>query len=390
MMSARSLRELAVGSGARHDRRTGARRTAAADPQAMRVQTVDAAAGFSDVGAEWNALARRQASPFLTVEWLAAWSAAFGSRTFLLLLTDPSGALAGGAALQRGRGEVGSPSKAHTGEWDVLARDERVRREVWRRIAELGVGHGRFSALLEESSTVGVAREELAAAGYGTAITDSADSPLLELPPAFEDLLAATSHNLRKQVRRRHRALAGEGSVVFRTTVGGERLADDLEAFFRMEASGWKGRAGTAILDDPRTVRLFGDFARAAAASGLLRLRLLELDGNVIAGDLACVFEGTEFPLKTGYDERFARLSPGLVLRAGALREAITEGVSRYDFLGGPDPYKLRWGGVLQRRVVLEAYRGPWRPALWWQRSRPMLRTIRDRIRRDNERRAPA
>jgi CelD/BcsL family acetyltransferase involved in cellulose biosynthesis len=96
--------------------------------------------------------------------------------------------------------------------------------------------------------------------------------------------------------------------------------------------------------------------ARCGCACSL-RLRLLELDGQLLAGDLSCVFENTEFLVKTGYDERFSRLSPGLVLRAEALRAAIDEGLSRYDFLGGPDPYKVRWGAVLRPRLMLDAYR---------------------------------
>jgi hypothetical protein len=119
--------------------------------------------------------------------------------------------------------------------------------------------------------------------------------------------------------------------------------------------------------------------ARCGCACSL-RLRLLELDGQLLAGDLSCVFENTEFLVKTGYDERFSRLSPGLVLRAEALRAAIDERLSRYDFLGGPDPYKVRWGAVLRPRLMLDAYRGAWRPVLWWRRSRPLLRMVRDLV----------
>ncbi len=344
----------------------------------MRTETLHSAQGLGAISAEWNALARQRHTPFLTVEWLAPWLAAFGSKPLVLLLRDPAGMLIGGAALERSRGEVRSASNVHTGDWDVVARDEPAQREVWRRIADLGVPHGRFAALLAAPGTAGVAREVLTAAGYGLAVEQDVCSPSLELPPSYHELLAGASRNLRQQVGRRRRALAREGRLVLRTTSGGERLDDDLETFFRIEASGWKGRAGTAIRDDPRTLRLYGGFARAAAAAGSLRLRLLELDGRLLAGDLSCVFEGTEFLVKTGYDERFSQLSPGLVLRAGALRAAIEEGLSRYDFLGGPDPYKVRWGAVLRPRLVLDAYRGPWRPALWWRRSRPLLRKVTD------------
>ena len=126
---------------------------------------------------------------------------------------------------------------------------------------------------------------------------------------------------------------------------------------------------------DPRTERLYTDFARAAAAAGWLRLQLLELDGVLVAADLNCRFAGGTFLLKTGFDERYAKFSPGLVLRGEVLRAAIEEGSGFYDFLGGPDGYKLRWTPELRPRVALKGYRGAWRPLATYQsRLRPLLK----------------
>ncbi|MFN2555468.1 MAG: GNAT family N-acetyltransferase, partial [Nitriliruptorales bacterium] len=208
-------------------------------------------------------------------------------------------------------------------------------------------------------------------------------SPYLQLPAAWSELLSSVSRNLRSQVNRRRRALEREGKLVFRTTTsGGDDLERDLQAFFRLEASGWKGRSKTAILSDPSTEHLYGSFARAAARTGWLRLHLLELDGVPIAGDLGCHFGRGGFLIKTAFDERYARLSPGLVLRAEALRASIAEGARFYDFLGAPDGYKLRWTSDVRPRLVLDAYRGVWRPLILYRtRIRPALKRGRDALR---------
>jgi CelD/BcsL family acetyltransferase involved in cellulose biosynthesis len=184
------------------------------------------------------------------------------------------------------------------------------------------------------------------------------------------------SRNLRSQLGRRRRALEREGSLGFRTAVGGdEELERDLAAFFRVESSGWKSGTGTAILSDPRTERLYTDFTRAAAAAGWLRLHLLELDGVPVAADLNCVFAGGMFLVKTGFDKRYGQFSPGLVLRGEVLRAAVQEGCRFYDFLGGPDGYKLRWTTELRPRMAIRAYRGAVRPlALYHARLRPVLK----------------
>ena len=115
-----------------------------------------------------------------------------------------------------------------------------------------------------------------------------------------------------------------------------------------------------------------------------------------VAADLNCRFAGGTFLLKTGFDERYGAFSPGLVLRGEVLRAAIEEGARFYDFLGGPDHYKLRWTAELRPRVAVRAYRGVWRPLATYQaRLRPLLkagvhraRALRDELGRRQQRRS--
>jgi CelD/BcsL family acetyltransferase involved in cellulose biosynthesis len=325
---------------------------------------------------EWNVLAGSAGSPFLTAQWLAAWWRAFGSgRLICLVLRDGRGALRAGAWCRRlPGGRLAATANAHTGDWDVVASDDRARRALWRTLAGLGAGAVELAAIRSRSS-LDQADKELRAAGYRTVEVAGVRSPYLELPGTWEELLGSVSRNLRSQLGRRRRALEREGRLRFRTTVGGEELERDLVSFFRVESSGWKSGAGTAILNDPRTERLYRDFAGAAAAAGWLRLHLLELDGVTVAADLNCVFAGGTFLIKTGFDERYGQFSPGLVLRGEVLRAAIQDGSRFYDFLGGPDSYKLRWTAELRPRAAIKAYRGVWRPlALYQARLRPTLK----------------
>jgi CelD/BcsL family acetyltransferase involved in cellulose biosynthesis len=325
----------------------------------------------------WNVLAGSAGSPFLTAEWLAAWWSAFGGgRLTCLLLRDDRGSLRAGACCRRlAGGRLAAAANDHTGDWDVVAADDQARRALWRAVAGLGAGAVDLAAIRSRAS-LDQAGQELRAAGYGTVEVTGVRSPYLELPGTWDALLASVSRNLRSQLGNRRRALEREGRLRFRTTIGGEEeLARDLAVFPRVESSGWKAASGTAILSDPRTERLYTDFARAAAAAGWLRLHVLELDGVPVAADLNCAFAGGTFLVKTGFDERYARFSPGLVLRGEALRAAIQEGSRFYDFLGGPDGYKLRWTTHLRPRTAVKAYRGAYRPLTVYQaRLRPLLK----------------
>jgi CelD/BcsL family acetyltransferase involved in cellulose biosynthesis len=102
---------------------------------------------------------------------------------------------------------------------------------------------------------------------------------------------------------------------------------------------------------------------------------LLELDDQLIAGDYGCSFAGTGFLIKTAFSESHERFSPGLVLRGMVLQAAIEEGLASYDFLGGPDRYKLAWASELRPRVRLFAYRGSALPRyVYRSRLHPLLR----------------
>lgn len=321
---------------------------------------VDAGIGaLGSIGGEWDALAERAATPFLLREWLTAWCEAFaGDEIMVATLREADGGLAAAAVLCERRGRLGTPTNEHTGDWDAVAVDDAARGLLWAGIMGLRRRGLRLEWMRADTRDTAIAAAALTSAGYRILLKPQTASPYLALPATWEGLLASRSSNLRQQWRRRRRALAREGDLALRVTTGDSELERDLETFLALEASGWKGRQATAINSEPRTLRLYRTFARGAAARGALRIYLLELDGRAIAADVGCVVAGVGFLLKTGFDEADADYAPGLVLRGEVLRASIEAGLVGYDFLGGPDPYKLRWTDDLRPRVALHAYRG--------------------------------
>jgi CelD/BcsL family acetyltransferase involved in cellulose biosynthesis len=84
--------------------------------------------------------------------------------------------------------------------------------------------------------------------------------------------------------------------------------------------------------------------ARAFVARGWLEFWLLKLDGDPVAAQFAFRYRDTVFSLQEGFDPAYSTDSVGYALRAHAIRQFISEGVRRYDFLGGQSPIKQRWG----------------------------------------------
>lgn len=339
---------------------------------------------FDAVAAEWDALALPGGTPFLTHAWLSCWWDAFAPDDgTCLLVRGPDGALQAGAVLRAGpSGPRAAGANDHSGDWDVVAATADARAHLWAEIAERAPSAVRFVGLRAHSSEAGVAQSLLRDAGFRLVTREAPRSPFLPLPGTWDELLQSMSRNLRSQWRRARRTLEAEGELRVRTVRGGDDLPRGLEELLRVEASGWKAREGTAIASTPETRRLYCDFAERAATAGWLRLRLLELDGKAIAADLDCVYGSECFLVKTGFDEDYASFSPGLVLRGEALRLAIEDGCRAYDFLGGPDGYKMRWASELRPRLEVHAYRGAARlPQLVYRsRVRPVLAAVRRRL----------
>lgn len=162
------------------------------------------------------------------------------------------------------------------------------------------------------------------------------DTPVVVLADLPDDPACALSAARRKSLRRRRRKVeAAHGPFSLRIlSPSPATLAEPLSQMFRVEAAGWKGRAGTAIQTDPRQRAFYHDYAQAAAARGLLRLCFLDIGGTPAAAQLAVEAQGTLWSIKTGYDDRFAEASPGLQLDIALLAEARAQGLTRLAYVG--------------------------------------------------------
>jgi len=160
---------------------------------------------------------------------------------------------------------------------------------------------------------------------------------------------APLSRKFRATLRRCRRQLESLGAISFRHYEYAN--SDVLQRFYDLEASGWKGKQGTAIDRSPETRQFYDDVAQAAADRGILSLDFLELDGKPIAGHFAFGFRGRYLLAKAGYDERFHRYSPGQLLVQELLNKAQAFGIKEIDFVGPAAWSESRWAS--QRRTHL-------------------------------------
>ncbi|WP_231889590.1 GNAT family N-acetyltransferase [Erythrobacter neustonensis] len=126
---------------------------------------------------------------------------------------------------------------------------------------------------------------------------------------------AAMSAKKRKELRRQHNRLAEEGTLTFDRVEGDAGLAAWTAEFLALEAAGWKGAAGSALVSSPDTRALFIEALAGAAAAGRLERLALRIDGRAIAMLVNFLTLPGVYSYKTAFDEAYARFSPGMLLQ---------------------------------------------------------------------------
>ena len=155
----------------------------------------------------------------------------------------------------------------------------------------------------------------LSQAGRASAVFGQHTRALLD-PGAERDsyLERAVSAGRRKEMRRQRRRLEEFGPVTFDTVTGADGIAAALQDFLVLEASGWKGVAGTAIVDEPAIKTFVQTAVSSLAAQGHARIDRMLLDGKPIAATVTLQSGDTAWCWKIGYNEGMARFSPGVQL----------------------------------------------------------------------------
>lgn len=177
--------------------------------------------------------------------------------------------------------------------------------------------------------------------------------PVITLPDSFESYLDSLDSKQRRELSRKLRK--AEAAEVTTTVVGATDTIDqEVESFLDLlqkstfEKHDW--------LNERRRA-LFHDVAREAHKAGTLQLMFTELDGQRAAALFNFDYKNRIWVYNSGLDPTaFTSLSPGVVLTAAAIEQAIKLGRETFDFLRGDEEYKYRFGAVDTQiyRVVLE------------------------------------
>lgn len=135
----------------------------------------------------------------------------------------------------------------------------------------------------------------------------------------------AISQHQQKELRRRWRRLSESGAVLITAATEPAAVAAAMQDFFALEASGWKGKAGTAIAENEDLRRFIRAALNGLTAEGKVSINRILVDGRAIAAAITLCSGHSAWFWKIAYDENFARFSPGVLLSAALTGELLDD-----------------------------------------------------------------
>jgi CelD/BcsL family acetyltransferase involved in cellulose biosynthesis len=236
----------------------------------------------------------------------------------------------------------------------VLVRDRAAAQQMATAMVKLGrpivltrIARGEFADAIAEQ-----------APRRGWLLSPSASgSPFVDLTQGWSLYYQSLPSRIRNVVRRGERQLSKLGRVEFSfATLTANDARAALQEAFEVEMHSWKKRRGSAVLVRSDLRDFFFHYVPEIAESGEALVASLRLGGVPIATQVANISRRAYWQLKIGYDDRYSKYLPGLVLLMRTISWSCEQGLERYEFLGTFEPWIHQWTGNAHSYVTMLFY----------------------------------
>jgi len=155
----------------------------------------------------------------------------------------------------------------------------------------------------------------------GWSVDSSFERALLTRAESAEAYIAAAlDGDRRRELKRKERRLKEAASARYVRLGRDGDGAKWIEDFLRLEAGGWKGKAGGAFACRDVDRRFAQTLFLEAFRRGRLLATGLDVDGKPVARELCLAGGAGSFSFKIAYDEAFGRYAPGLLVELENIR----------------------------------------------------------------------
>ncbi len=168
-------------------------------------------------------------------------------------------------------------------------------------------------------------------------------TPIIQLAGDWDAYLSGIDKKQRHEIRRKlRRAEESSESVQWYVVKDAEKLDSEIDGFFDlMVLDDEKKNFLTPLMREQMRSLIHWAFERS-----LLQLSFFTVEGKKAAAYLCLDYRERIWVYNSGFDPQFREYSPGWVLLAYLIQQAIQSGKHSFDFMRGDEDYKYRFGAA--------------------------------------------
>ena len=304
---------------------------------------------FQEIEREWESVLRDspENTLFLTSQWQKVWWDTFGDGHTMCGFTYPeSNEISAIASLAKSGDTVSFIGSEDTFDYnDFLIRpghEVGFYQTLLDCMEEQKFGMLRLVSLRETSPTLQILPDLARKHGYTVEVKEEDVTSGIGLPSTWDEYLSLLNKKDRHELRRKIRRMDSQTDWKWYSLTEPTEVNERLGEFIKLMR---QSRADKDEFMTPERERFFYNIAQRMSELGLLQLYFLHMDGVTVATSLCFDYGGSRLLYNSGYDPEYAYYSVGLLLNAMCLKDAIEQGLTYFDFLRGPEPYKAHLGG---------------------------------------------
>ena len=178
-----------------------------------------------------------------------------------------------------------------------------------------------------------------------------------DLPPDWERYRHSLSRDRRQALARYRRKFEQLPGARFHQVTQAKEVDAAFDRLALLHQLRWKGRTQELSFTSDRYLGFHRGVMHALQARGRLRLFALELEGSTIAMLYGFRWGDTFYHFQGGFDPAHAGLSPGQLLMAYTIEQAIGEGCKTFDTLKGDYGHKRHFFQQTRETFGLRVHR---------------------------------
>ena len=313
--------------------------------EALNTRVLRTVVEVEQIASEWRELFHHsRATAFQSPDWLLPWMEVFSPQSIMVIEVRRAGRLLGLAPLliySRGSERVLAFMGGGVSDYLDLLVDPDFELQVIAEILSTVIAEQQDWTILDLTDL------PHHSSLLSTPVLRSYSRPhdrcsVLHLPPSSNDLLHIFSKRQRANLRNARSRLdrAGGGSVEIATA---ENVSEFLDDLFTLHTSRWSGQGQSGVLADGRVREFHKSAAPRLLRNGLLHLSRLRVTDHTVAVIHSLLAADTTYCYLQGFDPQFSPLSPGTQLMFSVIRDAVRQGMCKFDFLRGQEAYKQHW-----------------------------------------------